>query len=158
MGWAAASGYWSTTSDLLKFGEYLHGKCQDPSFLSLIEKYGDEFYDKDERKIMHPGQTSYASAFFFYDPTTDKTGALCSTQPEVVSLGLEFALGNRGFSGVYLDQASQASGSPETNQGSTASGLSQPTPIKNDESSVNSKDNRFNPSPFKMLPKPSDKV
>ena len=40
-----AGGYWTTTEDLVKFGQWLHEKCQDPTFRDLIDQHGDEFYN-----------------------------------------------------------------------------------------------------------------
>lgn len=90
-----AGGYWTTTDDLVKFGQWLHAKCQDPTFRTLVELHGTEFYK--DGKIMHPGNSPYASAFFFVDLESGNTAALGSTDNSGVSLGLELTLGTRVF-------------------------------------------------------------
>ena len=49
LGWVGgpAGGYWTTTDDLVTFGQWLYEKCQDPTFLDLIVRHGEEFYDKN---------------------------------------------------------------------------------------------------------------
>lgn len=64
-----AGGYWTTALDLLKFGHWINKKClEDKEFLSLLEKYGREFYH--DREIHHGGRlpfphpsSSYLSTF-----------------------------------------------------------------------------------------------
>ena len=182
-----AGGYWTTTDDLVKFGQWLYEKCQVPTFRDLIEQHGEEFYNGrkcglvkmsmnpelmpqndlktildgkpsyalsngklyyidehlkcdelpiihgDEReieaifpttfskvqdasterlikltsltghthskegKVSHPGNSPYASAFFFVDLESGNTAALGSTDSSGVSLGLELTLGTRIF-------------------------------------------------------------
>ena len=42
-----AGGYWTTAHDLAKFGQWVYKKStSDPVFRSLIEKYGQEFYQQ----------------------------------------------------------------------------------------------------------------
>lgn len=96
-GWVGgpAGGYWTTTDDLVKFGRWLHEKCQDPTFRTLVERHGEEFYR--DGKISHPGNSPYASAFFFVDLESGNTAALGSTDSSGVSLGLELTLGTRVF-------------------------------------------------------------
>ncbi len=60
-----AGGYWTTVKDLHKFGEWIRGKCtQEPDFMNLIEKYGQEFYSATNREIVHGGGIPSSSAFF----------------------------------------------------------------------------------------------
>ncbi len=61
-------GYWATSEDLQNFGDWVNKKCSsDPSFLSLIEAYGGEFYSKEHRQIDHTGfidsSTAHLSTF-----------------------------------------------------------------------------------------------
>lgn len=60
-----AGGYWTTVKDLHKFGEWIRKKCmQEPDFMRLIEKYGQEFYSATNREIVHGGGIPSSSAFF----------------------------------------------------------------------------------------------
>lgn len=60
-----AGGYWTTVKDLHKFGEWIRRKCmQEPDFMNLIEKYGQEFYSTTNREILHGGGIPSSSAFF----------------------------------------------------------------------------------------------
>ena len=96
-GWVGgpAGGYWTTTDDLVKFGQWLYEKCQDSTFRTLVERHGEEFYR--DGKISHPGNSPYASAFFFLDLASGNTAALGTTDSSGVSLGLELTLGTRVF-------------------------------------------------------------
>lgn len=97
LGWVGgpAGGYWTTTDDLVKFGQWLYIKCNDPTFRALVEEHGEEFYR--DGQISHPGNSPHASAFFFVDLETGNTGAIGSTDTSGVSLGLELSLGSRVF-------------------------------------------------------------
>ncbi|WP_131775118.1 serine hydrolase domain-containing protein [Legionella anisa] len=107
LGWVGgpAGGYWTTTDDLVKFGQWLYKKCQDATFRDLIQQYGEEFYSNG--RIMHPGSSPYSSAFFFLDLATGKTGAIASTDGSATSLGLEIALGEQVFTSVPSRLAQQ---------------------------------------------------
>ncbi len=50
-----AGGHFASADDLLKLGEYLHHRCQDPVFMDGVKKYGKEFYDEDRNAIYHSG-------------------------------------------------------------------------------------------------------
>jgi CubicO group peptidase (beta-lactamase class C family) len=50
-----AGGHFASADDLLKFGEYLYGRCQDKKFLENVKKYGKEFYDEERNVIYHGG-------------------------------------------------------------------------------------------------------
>ncbi|OCH98961.1 hypothetical protein A8135_09390 [Legionella jamestowniensis] len=90
-----AGGYWTSTSELVKFGQWLYEKYKDPLFKELITKYGEGFIK--DGKIMHPGLSTFSSAFFFFDLVTGKTGAVAATHKSALSIGLELALGDRMF-------------------------------------------------------------
>jgi CubicO group peptidase (beta-lactamase class C family) len=58
-------GYLSTAEDLAKFAAWMHDKCQQPEFVKLIEKYGQEFCPYPTSKtIEHTGDGPSNSAFF----------------------------------------------------------------------------------------------
>jgi len=50
-----AGGHFASSDDLLKLGEYLYQRCQDPKFMEGIKKYGAEFYDESRNTIYHGG-------------------------------------------------------------------------------------------------------
>jgi len=55
-----AGGYWSTTGDLLKFGNWLGEKSKEESFMQLVQSYGGEFYR--DREFLHGGAIPSSSA------------------------------------------------------------------------------------------------
>ncbi|OGT77410.1 MAG: hypothetical protein A3G71_01025 [Gammaproteobacteria bacterium RIFCSPLOWO2_12_FULL_38_14] len=57
-----AGGYWMTAHDLAKFGSWLYKKSQDSKFMSLMEKYGQEFYYPEYKVILHNGGIPSSSA------------------------------------------------------------------------------------------------
>lgn len=60
-----AGGYWTSVKDLHKFGQWIQKKCkQEPKFLYLIEKYGQEFYSIENKELHHGGGIPSSSAFF----------------------------------------------------------------------------------------------
>lgn len=59
-----SGGYWATSNELLKFGTWLQQKCnEDPEFLSKMEKFGTEFYVREDEEIHHNGDSSVGSSF-----------------------------------------------------------------------------------------------
>lgn len=145
LGWVGgpAGGYWTTTDDLVKFGQWLYEKCTDPkdrTFKDLIERHGEEFYDKDKGLIVHPGSTWYSTAFFSLDLKTGRTVAIASTEGSAASLGLEIALGNQVFTNA-------------TQQFKDRLRYMAPT-----ESSEAKKREKFSPNPLDMTAKPPWKL
>lgn len=60
-----AGGYWTTAKDLHKFGQWIRKKCtEEPDFMKLVEKYGQEFYSEKNKEIAHGGGIPSSSAFF----------------------------------------------------------------------------------------------
>lgn len=77
-----AGGYWSTTEDLAKFGQWVYKKSiSDPEFKILIEKYGQEFYHSDNQTIFHFGALPSSSAVFSVSLKTGADIAILSDQP-----------------------------------------------------------------------------
>lgn len=76
-----AGGYWMTVEDLAKFGQWIYKKTDpksesfDPELESLMEKYGEEFYNAKQRVVFHTGDIPSASALL---AVSLKTGGLCA--------------------------------------------------------------------------------
>jgi len=77
-----AGGYWVTSNDLAKFGQWLYQKMtNDPTFNYLIKKYGQEFYYAEEDTIAHGGGIPSSSAFFSVSLKTGAVLVVESSQP-----------------------------------------------------------------------------
>jgi len=71
-----AGGYWTTATDLCRFGTWASSQWADPRFLALVKEYGGEFYSKDE--ISHSGGITSASAYLSAFPEHGVTIAIVS--------------------------------------------------------------------------------
>lgn len=61
----AAGGYWTTTADLQKLGEWVQKKCQNHSnFKRLIETHGGEFYNAHKQAVEHSGLHTDTAHFY----------------------------------------------------------------------------------------------
>src|SRR6516225_6371394 len=81
-----SGGYWTTVTDLQKFGSWLIRKChQQPEFLQLLENYGGEFYSREKREINHGGDIPSASAFLICALDSDTCIAILSDQGRVAA-------------------------------------------------------------------------
>ncbi|MBX3708783.1 MAG: serine hydrolase [Gammaproteobacteria bacterium] len=79
-----AGGYWVTTEDLAKFGQWIYKSCSDdPNLLMLIKKYGQEFYNEEYNMISHGGAISSSSAFLSVSLNTGAVIATLSDQPDM---------------------------------------------------------------------------
>lgn len=78
--------------DLQKFCEYIYKCSKDPTFLMLMETYGQEFYDKEKQKIQHTGAIESASAIMtaFLEPKFFI--AVLSDQGDLVASKVSFAI------------------------------------------------------------------
>ncbi len=77
-----AGGYWMTTEDLAKFGQWIYDKAKDDSELEpLMKKYGQEFYDADSRAVFHTGDIPSSSALISVSLKTGELVSILSDQP-----------------------------------------------------------------------------
>jgi hypothetical protein len=78
-----AGGYWTTVKDLHTFGKWIKKKCvEDSDFMQLVEKYGQEFYSRENREISHGGRIPSSSAFFSVFLESGITIAIASDQAD----------------------------------------------------------------------------
>lgn len=85
-----AGGYWLTSKDLAKFGQWIYRKTHiDPEFKRLIEKYGQEFYYADQQVIAHGGAIPSSMAFFSVSLQTGAIQATLSDQPPTLASDLK---------------------------------------------------------------------
>ncbi len=73
-----AGGYWSTVTDLCRFGVWMSKLCKDPIFGALLTTYGEEFYKRGE--IYHDGLIPSSSVCLAVYPNCDITVAILSDQ------------------------------------------------------------------------------
>jgi CubicO group peptidase (beta-lactamase class C family) len=79
-----AGGYWITSEDLAKFGQWIYKSCkEDPKLLELIKKYGQEFYNEEHNIISHGGAIPSSSAFLSVVLETGAVIATLSDQPDM---------------------------------------------------------------------------
>lgn len=86
IGSPAGAGYWINIEDLTKFAqwvyrEYCSTNARIISFKSFLEKYGEEFYCKNNNTIEHSGSIGSAGADFFMSLDTGAFVASLSNQP-----------------------------------------------------------------------------
>ena len=104
-----AGGYWTSTDDLAKFGEWLYHKCiTDSSFIKLIEQYGQEFYDQKSQTIFHSGSISSSSAYLLVSLKTGAEIAIFSDKSSNVAIDLGQAIKRHVFSTVDTSKQEQA--------------------------------------------------
>lgn len=99
-----AGGYWTTTEDLVKFGQWLYQKCSDPQFKTLMTEFGEEFYRKEFDRIEHAGESRYySSAFLGVSLKTGNVISVLSDQPGIsLPLGLDLFTSEKIFKHVDL--------------------------------------------------------
>lgn len=74
-----AGGYWISTNELAKLGTAISASyCGDLRLMSLLKKYGGEFYDKKTNIISHYGSLAYSTAYLEIDLTTGLVLAIMS--------------------------------------------------------------------------------
>jgi hypothetical protein len=99
-----AGGSFSTAEDLAKFGKWLYDECQRPissdrpSLIELIKKYGQEFYNLDNRTIEHTGDAPSGSAFFSLNLETGNIIVVFNDQRGVAASELGRAIKENIFS------------------------------------------------------------
>jgi hypothetical protein len=77
-----AFGFWMTAEDLAKFGQWTYHQVKsDPQLEILMQKYGQEFYNAEDRVIHHSGNIPSASAFLSVSLQTGEIIAILSDQP-----------------------------------------------------------------------------
>jgi len=77
-----AGGYWMTSQDLAKFGQWIYQKTQDDArFNALIKKYGQEFYYTDDDTVAHGGGIASSNAFLSVSLRTGAVLVIESNQP-----------------------------------------------------------------------------
>jgi hypothetical protein len=93
-----AGGYWMTTEDLAKFGQWIYRKTKaDPKLETLMKKYGQEFYRAEDRVVSHGGAIDSSSAFFSVSLKTGAIIAILSDQPDT-AFELKWMLRKKIFS------------------------------------------------------------
>lgn len=76
-----AGGYWAKSETLAEFSKWLYKECQyNQNFMTLIRKYGQEFYKEDRNVIEHAGTFNSASAFFYLSLNTGNMINILSDQ------------------------------------------------------------------------------
>lgn len=77
-----AGGYWVTTNELAKFGQWIYSKSSvDPVFKHLIQQYGQEFYHPESDTVAHGGGIDSSSAYLSVSLKTGAVLAIESNQP-----------------------------------------------------------------------------
>lgn len=76
-------GYWISSADLAKFGQWIYESCKaDPKLKRLVQKYGQEFYNRDRELIAHGGAIPSSSAYLSVSLKTGAVIAILSDQPD----------------------------------------------------------------------------
>lgn len=79
---AGSGGYWSTSEDLIKFGQWLNEKAKG-EFRHLIEEHGEEFHENGV--IKHAGDGDHSSTYFSTHLDSGISIAILSDQGESVA-------------------------------------------------------------------------
>lgn len=92
-----AGGSWITAEGLTKFGQWICRTCaHNPSFVRLLETYGQEFYKTERQVVEHVGGTGSSSAHFQVSLKTGMVVAVLSDQP-AMAIDLNSAVQERLF-------------------------------------------------------------
>jgi hypothetical protein len=79
-----AGGYWVTSEDLAKFGQWIYRQSKiNPEFESLMKKYGQEFYYPKNRIVAHAGGIQSSTAWLSVSLETGALVAVLSDQPHM---------------------------------------------------------------------------
>lgn len=79
-----AGGYWVTSEDLAKFGQWIYRQSKaDPELESLMKKYGQEFYYAKNRVIAHAGGIQSSTAWLSVSLKTGAIVVVLSDQPDM---------------------------------------------------------------------------
>lgn len=74
-----AGGYWISTHELMKLGcAICEAYMSDCKLMSILKKYGSEFYDKSTNVISHYGSLAYSTAYLEIDLSTRAVVAIQS--------------------------------------------------------------------------------
>ena len=79
---AGSGGYWSTSEDLIKFGQWLNENAKG-EFRHLIEEHGEEFHESGV--IKHAGDGDHSSTYFSTHLDSGISIAILSDQGESVA-------------------------------------------------------------------------
>lgn len=94
-------GFWTSSDDLRKFGEWLYKKCkngqEDTPFMNLVKRYGEEFYNEKTNSIEHPGENPSASAMLSVSLNTGTVIATLSNSSRTDAHDLEAAINRNIF-------------------------------------------------------------
>lgn len=77
-----AGGYWTTTEDLARFGQWIYNQCQDKDFKTLLERFGEEFYQMENNTVAHSGDIKSASSYLSISLENGAVAACLSDQPQ----------------------------------------------------------------------------
>lgn len=79
-----AGGYWISSEDLAKFGQWVYQQCViDEELMRLMKQYGQEFYDENELKLAHSGGIQSSSAYLSVSFKSGAVLAVLSDQPRM---------------------------------------------------------------------------
>lgn len=104
-----AGGYWMTPQDLGKFGQWFCEEWKNESFRDTVNKYGEEFFNKERQTLGHSGSLpgdhskgiSGSSAWLSADPKTGVVVAMASNDQ------FAWVLGTFGIDKMTIDNKAQ---------------------------------------------------
>ena len=104
-----AGGYWMTPQDLGKFGQWFCEEWKNKSFRDTVNKYGEEFFNKERQTLGHSGSLpgdhskgiSGSSAWLSADPKTGVVVAMASNDQ------FAWVLGENGIGKMTIDNKAQ---------------------------------------------------
>lgn len=74
-----ACGYWISTHELMKLGNAIgNAYVGDKQLMTILKKFGGEFYDKKTNIISHYGSLAYSTAYLEIDLSTGSVVAIMS--------------------------------------------------------------------------------